>query len=415
LSPCCAVGVTEVAGDGAEHVAFGSFSATDGAFAVFVGVDRLNHPVRSSRPRLDAVVEPVKPGQRLLLLLCRGKCTPAKSLSRAIFQRRSEVEETLPLRLGDIDRAQCLHLFGKVVRNLVNYVQGLASFDIKVSTRAALESSWKVHVQPKWSGWMVSAIEQSHVRTWIAGTTSRGHSATTVKRAHGVLAGILDEAVRDRRILNNPCRGVKTPRKVSRLKTFLTHEQLHRLADASGDHRTMVLLMGYTGLRWGEVIALRIRDLNLVRRRIDVAENAVEVGATIHVGSPKTHERRSVAFPEFLSPLLQKQAADKLPDALLFPGSDGLHLRRTRTDANGKGWFAQAVRKAGVPRITPHQLRHTAASLAISAGANVKAVQAMLGHKSAAMTLDTYSGLFPDDLDAVADAMGRAGASFLRA
>lgn len=287
--------------------------------------------------------------------------------------------------------------------------------DIKVSTRAALESCWQVHVRPKWGKWTISTIEQSHVRTWIADLASSGLSATTVKRAHGVLAGILDEAVRDRRILSNPCRGVKTPRKVSKQKTFLSHEQLHALANASGEHRAMVLLMGYTGLRWGEVIALRVRDLNLIRRRISIAENAVEVGSHIHIGTPKTHEQRSVAFPEFLSILLLKQAADKLPDALLFPGSDGLHLRRTRTDANGKGWFAQAVRKAGVPRITPHELRHTAASLAISAGANVKAVQAMLGHKSAAMTLDTYSGLFPDDLDAVADAMGRAGASFMRA
>lgn len=287
--------------------------------------------------------------------------------------------------------------------------------DIKVSTRAALESSWRVHVEPRWGRWAVSSIEQSDVHEWIADLHSAGHGATTIKRAHGVLAGILDEAARDRRILTNPCRGVRTPRKVPKQKSFLTHEQLHSLADASGDHRAMVLLMGYTGLRWGEVIALRVRDLNAIRRRITVAENAVEVGTAIHVGSPKTHEQRAVAFPEFLTPLLQERSAGKLPEALLFPGPDGLHLRRTRTDANGKGWFAQAVRKSGIPRITPHELRHTAASLAISAGANVKAVQAMLGHKSAAMTLDTYSGLFPDDLDAVADAMGQAGAAFMRA
>ena len=61
-----------------------------------------------------------------------------------------------------------------------------------------------------------------------------------------------------------------------------------------------------------------------------------------------------------------------------------------------------------MPRVTPHDLRHTAASLAISAGANVKAVQRMLGHASAAMTLDTYADLFPDDLDAVAESLTAA-------
>jgi integrase len=77
------------------------------------------------------------------------------------------------------------------------------------------------------------------------------------------------------------------------------------------------------------------------------------------------------------------------------------------------GWFAQAVRRAqetdrAFPRVTPHDLRHTAASLAISAGANVKAVQRMLGHASAAMTLDVYADLFDDDLDAVAVALNHA-------
>lgn len=78
-----------------------------------------------------------------------------------------------------------------------------------------------------------------------------------------------------------------------------------------------------------------------------------------------------------------------------------------------RGWFAFAVKHvrdadAEFPRVTPHDLRHTAASLAISAGANVKAVQRMLGHASASMTLDTYADLFDDDLDGVADALDHA-------
>jgi integrase len=80
--------------------------------------------------------------------------------------------------------------------------------------------------------------------------------------------------------------------------------------------------------------------------------------------------------------------------------------------------FDPALQRAGLGDLTPHELRHTAASLAVAAGANVKAVQRMLGHASAAMTLDVYSGLFDDDLDAVADRLDeaavRARADFLR-
>lgn len=286
--------------------------------------------------------------------------------------------------------------------------------NLKVSTLTTLDSSWRVHVRPRWAMTPVSRIDPSDVRTWVAEMDRSGLSATSIKRAFGVLSSILDHAVEDRRLLRNPCAGVRTPRKVSREKTFLTHEQLHALANEAGEHRTMVLVMGYTGLRWGEVIGLRVKDLNLARQRLHVSRNAVEVGREIHVGSPKTHERRSVPFPGFLVEPLREASRDKLPEALLFPGPNGTHQRRTRTDSGSTGWFAGAVRRAGIPRITPHELRHTAASLAISSGANVKVVQHMLGHKSAAMTLDTYSGLFPDDLDAVAMALDRVGAPLMR-
>ena len=83
----------------------------------------------------------------------------------------------------------------------------------------------------------------------------------------------------------------------------------------------------------------------------------------------------------------------------MFPAPRGgvLRLRNWRREV-----FDPAARAAELDGITPHDLRHTAASLAIAAGANIKAVQRMLGHKSAAMTLDVYSGLFEDDLDRVA-------------
>ena len=90
---------------------------------------------------------------------------------------------------------------------------------------------------------------------------------------------------------------------------------------------------------------------------------------------------------------------------LLFHGDEGRHLRRPHPVS---GWFAKAVAESGVPHATPHDLRHTAASLAVSAGANVKAVQKMLGHASAAMTLDIYADLFDDDLEAVATALDAA-------
>lgn len=286
--------------------------------------------------------------------------------------------------------------------------------NIKPSTKHTLESAWRVHVDPRWGSTPVAGIEHTSVQTWVSELHAVGKSATTIKRAFGILSSILDDAVRDRRILANPCKDVKTPRKVPREHTYLSHDQLHTLAAEAKDHRTMVLVLGYCGLRWGEAIGLRVKDVDFVRNRINVNQNAVEVAREIHVGTPKNHERRSVPFPAMLATGLTSQCKDKLPDALVFPGRQGSFMRRTRTDYESSGWFAGAVKRANIPRITPHDLRHTAASLAISAGANAKAVQRMLGHKSAAMTLDTYSGLFEDDLDSVARALNAAGEAFFR-
>ena len=137
----------------------------------------------------------------------------------------------------------------------------------------------------------------------------------------------------------------------------------------------------------------------MLRRRINVETNAVEVGSQIIEGTPKTHKVRSVPIIASLVEPLARACEGKSSDDLVFAGRGGAFVRRSH---NRYGWFAAAIRDAGVPRLTVHDLRHTTASLAVQAGANVKAVQRMLGHKSAAMTLDVYADLFDDDLETLA-------------
>ncbi len=178
-----------------------------------------------------------------------------------------------------------------------------------------------------------------------------------------------------------------------------------------------MVFLAYTGLRWGEAVGLRVNNVDLLRRRVLVRANAVNVRGTIVPGTPKTHESRSVPFPAFLAQSLAKQCEGKSRDQLVF--GDGSTF--TPTPRQGDGWFAGARNRSvkidpSFPSaLTLHDLRHTAASLAISAGANVKAVQRMLGHASAAMTLDTYADLFDDDLDAVAEALdlAKAGSTYI--
>jgi integrase len=115
--------------------------------------------------------------------------------------------------------------------------------------------------------------------------------------------------------------------------------------------------------------------------------------------------------PRFLQDDMAAQLAGRAPDNLVFPSRSGTPLR---VQSFRRGWFDPAAVAAGMEGLVPHELRHTAASLAIASGASIKGVQSMLGHASAAMTLDRYGHLLGDELDAVADRMDAARADFLR-
>ncbi len=275
---------------------------------------------------------------------------------------------------------------------------------LKPSTLRTVEIAWRLQVEPRWGPVRVGDVEFTAVQQWVSELGAR-RSATVVKRALGVLSAVLNDALRDRRISSNPCVGVKTARKVPKRPEYLSHGQVAALAAAAGKHEAVVLVLGYCGLRWGEMAGLRVRDVDLHRRRLRVEQNAVEVSGGFEVGTPKTHERRSVPYPAFLHDWISELCEGRSRESILFAAEDGSHMRRSRTR---RGWFWRAARSVGLEGLAPHDLRHTAASLAVASGANVKAVQRMLGHKSAAMTLDTYADLFDDDLDAVATAMHEA-------
>lgn len=282
---------------------------------------------------------------------------------------------------------------------------------LKPSAYAPLPIAWNRYVRDTWADREIGKIESAEVQAWVAQIVApvkrkgQGRSASVALRALGVLAGILDIAVQERAIPRNPARGLKNlPKKPKRKarRTYLTHDQVHQLALESANP-DIVRTLAYTGLRWSELAALHVRNVDTARCRISVEESAVLVNGVIEVGSPKSWQVRTVPYPPFLTIAFKRASKGKHPDDLLF-GDGVAHLPPPR---HTYGWLDGAVsriqkRDSRFPRVTAHDLRHTAASLAVAAGANPLALQKMLGHESAAMTLDVYSDLFDDDLNAVA-------------
>lgn len=306
---------------------------------------------------------------------------------------------------------------------------------LKPSSRARQGELWNRHVKPRWGTTAVSSVTRPAVQAWAVellgeddGDGKRdGVSPATVKKITGLLRQVMAHAVELGTVVANPVTGLRLPSAGPSRNLYLTVEQVEWLADAVADAggadgkrwddgAVLVRLLSYAGLRWGEAVALRVEDVTLPRRvsavgrpapvgRIDVHHTDVLIGGKRSEGTPKNHRRRTVPVPEQVVSGLRDLMAGKKKTARVFttPGGspvDGSNFR-------GRLW-RDLLEDAGdrLPDgLRVHDLRHTAASLAIRSGASVKAVQRMLGHATATMTLDVYGGLFPDDLDDVARRM----------
>lgn len=270
-------------------------------------------------------------------------------------------------------------------------------------TRDRYEGILSAQIRPQWGRVKLKALKHSQVQTWLAGLDL---APASVRKVHRVFSQAMAYAVKDGRLGVNPAAGVSLPRVVTVEKLFLTHEQVHELADRCGDdYRLMVLFLAYTGLRWGEMAALRVKRVDFMRKRATVAESVTPIKGVMTFGPTKGHERREVPIPRHLVDDLVALVAGKTPDDLVFVGGRGAPMR---SQTFQRAALTGAAKTMGIVGFTPHMLRHTAASLAIASGADVKVVQTMLGHKSATMTLDLYGHLFGDRLDVVADAMESA-------
>ncbi len=278
---------------------------------------------------------------------------------------------------------------------------------LKPSTHERYAGILREHVLPRWSTVKLADVGHADVQRWVTELAAT-RSPATVRKVHRVLSLILALAVKDGRLVRNVAAGVSLPRVVTGERRYLTHEQVHALAAACEPHRLVVLFLAYTGVRFGEMAALRVGRVDFLRRRALIAESVTLVRGVQTWGTPKGHERREVPLPRFLVEELAAHVSGRGRDELVFPASSGGALRAGNFQRDRLTGGATAI---GVPGLHPHELRHTAASLAIASRADVKVVQQMLGHKSATMTLDLYGHLFGDRLDEVADALDAAASA----
>jgi integrase len=331
------------------------------------------------------------------------------------FKRKPDAQAhlnglTADVQRGDyVDPRKSAETFGSVAEQWFIAKQGALR---KPKTLAGYRSLLDTLVLPRWGDVPLKRINFEQYSTWL-GTLAvdgsqrgKGLSASRITQAHQLVGAVLKYAQRTGKIVKNVAAEIKRdqdlPEQAERERRYLTHVELLRLAAAAGRFETLTLVLGYCGLRFGEAAALRRKHVG--ERELVVRASATAVtGKGIVETDTKTKRARHVPIPEPVWQRLKAELPDQ-PNALVFPSRKGgfLPLGEYR-------WaFDRACAEVGVDDLVPHGLRHTTASLAISAGANVKVVQRLLGHATAAMTLDRYGHLLSDDLADVAAALSQA-------
>ncbi len=344
-----------------------------------------------------------------------------REVATSVFDRKRDAEaweddQKRRLRLGEWHDPRRGQVALSVVA--VDWLESRNS--LKRKTLSLEAAAWRNHIEPKFGKVPVASITSADIATWVGRMIATGAAQSTVARHLAVFRGLLAFAVQDGRITKNPAERVAAPTsgKVRREGQFLTGKEVLALAEACStvteddptdalDYGDLVKVLAYLGPRWGELAGLQVRDRLRVPghgvRLQRAVLSSMETGS-LYVDTLKSKRARTAPLVDELVPIFDRWCAGKDPDDWIFHAPRGGPLSE-RNWKRSVGW-AEAIKKIERPALRVHDLRHTCASLWLAAGADPKVLQRILGHASAAMTMDLYGHLVDDNLWASAERLG---------
>lgn len=255
-------------------------------------------------------------------------------------------------------------------------------------SRELYEMLLRLHIRPRLGDRPLDRITPQVVRSWRSDLLQQGRSEVTAAKAYRLLRAILNTAVNDDRLIrDNPCRMRGFDKEPTTERPTASVEQVWKLSRLMPRrYRVLVLFAAFTGLRWGELAALRVRDVDLDAGVVHVVRKFAELNNGERVpGRPKSDAGfRTVALPSVLAVAVQEHLAEFTPedaDGLVFQGPKGAPLRRNNFHRSVR--WADCVAAAGLTAgFRFHDLRHTGNTLAAASGASTRELMHRMGHAS---------------------------------
>jgi integrase len=338
----------------------------------------------------------------------RGADGKRRQRKKGGFATRKEAQAHLTQVLASLDKNAYIQPERMTVGEYLNDVW-LPTLTVRPSTRRAYESHVRIYFVPRVGHIPLQRLSRADLRSMFADLARAGVrrplSAATLRRVHATIRVALNAALIDDLILRNPAVGLRleVPAK-PQINVWSAEELRQFLTGIEGDPlHPVYFFIAMTGVRRGEAAGLKWSDVDLTSGRVAIRRQISQRGRILEEGEPKTRSgSRSVAIDPrtraVLGKLRARQAKDKLAWGAAYVDNDLVFARENGSSVGPdhiSDHFDLLVQKNGLRRIRLHDLRHTHATLMLSAGVPAKAVSERLGHSSIALTLDTYSHVLP--------------------
>ena len=339
---------------------------------------------------------------------------------RVVYGRtRKEAHEKLIKALADRDRGLIFQGENQKLSTFLDrWLNSTVKGSVKPSTFESYERTIRNHIKPALGHKKLKTLTPDHVQFFYQSKLDDGLASGTVRLMHGILHKALEQAVKWGAVPRNVCKAVTPPKPNSQEIRPLDAEQARRLLEAShGDRLEALYVVAVTaGLRVGELLGLKWEDIDLGIGTLHVKRTKSQARTGPTFTAPKSGKGRSIRLTRRATEALKAhkaaQSAERLKLGDLW-NDNGLifctHAGKPLDFRNlARASFKPLLKKAGLPDIRFHDLRHTCATLLLSRGHHPKLVQELLGHASVALTLDRYSHVLPGMGDQTAAAMEAA-------
>jgi integrase len=327
--------------------------------------------------------------------------TGSRRQRRLSAPTKRELEALIQETLTSVQKGTHVEPSKQTVRDYLEEWLTAIETTIKPSSFVRYRDIIRKAMLPELGGLRLAALTPARIQKFYSAMTKSGRSPSTIELYHNVLHRALDQAVKWRLIVANPCDSVEAPRREEAEMQTWTMEQMRTFLAATADHQWAALwrLALMTGMRRGELLALRWGDVDLEKGTLAVRRTLTRGADGLTYGEPKSRSgRRSIALPPSCVAALRRHRAKQTERRWLAgPGWQDTDLVFDGGYGGGVapntlyGTFKRLSAHVGLPELRFHDLRHTAATLSLGEGIHPKIVQEMLGHSDISMTLNRYS------------------------